>query len=92
METSQQQFKDFMVLMFGMFIGTVLGIFMALVVLVAYTDYKTSQIVISYTDSTGTLNTVRNIKSYYIENDKLTFVDENGVTYSRIDNYTLIGE
>ena len=91
-ENSQQQFKDFMILLFGIFVGIVLGVFLALVVLVSYSEYKASQIVISYTDVNGNLNTVRDIKSYYVENDKLTFTDKDGVVYSGIHNYTLIGE
>lgn len=91
-DKSQAQFKEFIVLMFGAFVGLVLGIFISILLFSVYSEYRNSKIVISYTDINGTLNTVQGVKYYDVSNGTLTFTDKDGITYSGLTNYSIIGE
>lgn len=91
-DKSQAQFKEFIVLMFGAFVGLVLGIFISVLLFSVYSEYRNSKTVISYTDMNGNINTVQGVKHYDISDGTLTFTDKDGVIYSGLTNYTIIGE
>jgi hypothetical protein len=91
-ESGQEQFKDFVTLLFGTFIGLVLGIFISVLLFSVYSEYRNSKTVISYTDMNGNINTVQGVKHYDISDGTLTFTDKDGVIYSGLTNYTIIGD